>query len=280
VIAVIGTGQVAQHVINYLRTQLIPHVVFTRSSSPLEEGAYFYAADDLPRLFDTHKVEAVINCAALRDIALCEKDPALAYEANVHLPKKISELAHQVYISTDYVFDNNHEARVLDEAARSRGALSVYGQSKLEGEDTVLRRAGVVARISSPFGIYPSPMKPHFVDFAAMKVGDLTLPNDQHFRMSYLPDVTPLLVQLTNKLASDGVYHLTNEGGTNWVEVARFARQLNRNKSKTFGVVRHDTTRPEYGILVNTRLPKLRHWTEAMQEYFQRGDLAEGRIRR
>lgn len=279
-IAVLGTGQVAQHVINYLRTQLIPHVIFTRSSSPLEESAYFYTLDDLPRLIDTHKVEAVINCAALRDIALCEKDPALAYAANVHLPNEISKLAHQVYISTDYVFDSNHEARVLHETERSRGALSVYGQSKLEGEDAVLRRAGVVARISSPFGIYPSPMKPHFVDFAAMKSGDLNLPNDQHFRMSYLPDIVPHLVSLTNKLTADGVYHLTNEGGTNWVEVARYARQLNRNKSKTFGSARHDTTRPEYGILVNTRLPKLRHWTEAMQEYFRRGELAEGRIRR
>lgn len=278
-LGVVGTGQVAQHVIAALRARLLPHVVFTRSSSMAEGGALLYSEDSLPEQFDVHKITTVINCAALRDIVACEKDPVSAWKANVHLPKVISKLVKQIYISTDYVFDRNEEGRVLNEGSVSRGALSAYGQSKLEGEHAVLELGGIVARISSPFGVYPSPMKPHFVDFAARSTNVLELPVDQHFRLSYLPDVADILIDLAYKETANGVYHVVNEGSANWHEVAVLARKMNRNKAQVKGVVRNDPTRPAYGALLNTRLPKLRHWFDAMDEYF-RGTLAEEKIKR
>jgi len=278
-IGVVGTGQVAQHVIAFLKAEELPHVVYTRSSSHGEGGAYFYSLENIQDLLKEHGVTSVINCAALRDINLCEQQPDQAWLANVELPRKISQLVHQVYISTDYVYDANAQNRILHEEEESRGALSVYGQTKLEGENVVRRHAGVVARISSPFGIYPSPMKPHFVDFAAMKVGDLDLPTDQHFKLTYLPDATPHIASLAMDYDAMGVYHIINEGSTTWLEVGRLARQLNRNKSRTTGSMRWDKTRPSYSALANTRLPVMRHWTEAMMEYF-RGPSAEERIKR
>jgi dTDP-4-dehydrorhamnose reductase len=278
-LGVIGTGQVAQHVTAALRTRMLPHVVFTRSSSRVEGGALLYSEDSLPEQFDVHGITTVINCAALRDIAVCEKDLEAAWNANVHLPKMISKLVKQIYISTDYVFDRNEEGRLLDESAESRGAMSAYGQSKLEGERAVLALGGVVARISSPFGKYPSPMKPHFVDFAARSINVLELPTDQKFRLSYLPDVADILIDLAYKDQATGVYHVVNEGTANWHEVAILARKMNRNKAKVKGIIRNDTTRPANGALLNTRLPKLRHWFDAMDEYF-RGPLAEESITR
>jgi len=85
-------------------------------------------------------ITSVINCAAMRDINLCEKNPAGAVVANEVLPEIIGNTVRQLCVSTDYVFDSNEEDRPLNEDAVSRGALSVYGQTKLNGEKKVLER--------------------------------------------------------------------------------------------------------------------------------------------
>ena len=279
-VGVVGTGQVAQHVIEELRRRNSRFVVFTRSLQPDADAGVFvsYTADTIASQIRDADLTAVINCAALRDINLCEKSPTDAVHANVDLAAIIGDSVRQLYISTDYVFDRNDEDRPLDEEAVSRGALSVYGQTKLRGEAEVLKRSGIVARISSPFGIYPSPMKPSFVDMVVSTDKPMDLPTDQFFSPTYLPDVAGAIVDLATQ-PSHGVYHLVNQGKTNWKEFAQLARKLRRNKGRITGSMRWDMTRPMYGALINTRLPRFRTWMEAMQEYLA-GPMAEGRIKR
>lgn len=279
-VGVIGSGQVAQHVIEELRRRNLRFKVYTRSPQPSADASVFvsYKPETIAQQLRDDDVTAVINCAALRDINLCEKDPTLAVRANVDLPAAIGDTVKQLYISTDYVFDLNEEDRRLDEDIPSRGALSIYGQTKLRGEQEVLQRGGSVARISSPWGIYPSPMKAHFVDMVTMSPKVLDLPTDQFFNPTYLPDAAPVLVSLAIE-PSRGIYHVVNQGKTNWYEFAKMARSMARNKTKTTGSFRWDNTRPRNGALINNRLPRFRTWAEAMQEYLS-GPRAEERIKR
>jgi dTDP-4-dehydrorhamnose reductase len=277
-VGVIGSGQVAQHVIEELRRRGARFVVFTRSvPADAEPGVFVsYTPENIAAQIRDRDVTYTINCAALRDINLCEKSPAEAHAANVELAQIIGDASRQLYLSTDYVFDRNDEDRPLTEDAVSRGALSVYGQTKLLGEKATLERSGVVARISSPWGRWPSPLKTSFVDMVVSKVGTIDLPSDQFFSPTYLPDVVSDLVDLAVK-PSRGIYHLVNGGRTNWVDFARTARMLRKHKGRVTGSMRWDQTRPMYGALINTRLPLKRNWIEAMQEYFS-GPMAEGRI--
>lgn len=279
-VGVIGSGQVAQHVIAELRRRNLRYRVYTRSPQPDADASVFvsYTPETIAKQLRDDDITSVINCAALRDINLCEKSPTLAVNANVNLAAAIGDSVRQLYISTDYVFDRNEEDRMLTEDAVSRGALSIYGQTKLDGENEVLKRGGVVARISSPFGVYPSPMKPSFVDMIVSSNKPIDLPSDQFFSPTYLPDVSEQLVRLAAE-PSNGIYHLVNQGKTNWVDFARTARMLRKVKGRVTGSMRWDTTRPMYGALINTRLPRFRTWMEAMKEYFE-GDIAEGRIKR
>jgi dTDP-4-dehydrorhamnose reductase len=279
-VGVVGTGQVAQHVIEELRRRNLRFIVYTRSLQPSAEAGVFvsYTPETIARQLRDDDVTSVINCAALRDINLCEKSPTDAVHANVDLACIIGDTVRQLYISTDYVFDRNEEDRPLNEEAVSRGALSIYGQTKLQGEAEVLKRSGVVARISSPFGRYPSPMKASFVDMSVSTLKQMDLPTDQFFSPTYLPDVAGAMVDLATQ-PSNGVYHLVNQGKTNWKEFAQMARKLRRNKGRITGSMRWDATRPMHGALINTRLPRFRTWMEAMQEYLA-GPMAEGRIKR
>lgn len=279
-VGVIGSGQVAQHVIEELRRRNLRFKVYTRSLQPSADASVFvsYTLETIAKQLRDDDATAVINCAALRDINLCEKDPTLAVRANVDLPAAIGNTVKQLYISTDYVYDLNEEDRRLDEDNPSKGALSIYGQTKLRGEQEVLQRGGSVARISSPWGVYPSPMKAHFVDMVTMTPKVLDLPTDQFFNPTYLPDAAPVLVNLAIE-PSRGIYHVVNQGKTNWYEFARVARSMARNKNKITGSFRWDNTRPRNGALVNNRLPRFRTWAEAMQEYLS-GPRAEERIKR
>jgi dTDP-4-dehydrorhamnose reductase len=280
VVGVIGSGQVAQHVIAELRRRNLRYRVYTRSPQPDADASIFvwYDIASLPQQLRDDDITSVINCAALRDINLCDKNPTDAVSANVFLPSIIGDTVRQLYVSTDYVFDSNEEDRPLNEEAVSRGALSIYGQTKLDGEKEVLKRGGVVARISSPWGLYPSPMKPSFVDMIVSHNRPLDLPTDQFFNPTYLPDAVEHLVRLAVE-PSNGIYHLVNQGKTNWLEFGRMARSLRKVKGKISGSMRWDKTRPQNGALINTRLPRFRTWAEAMQEYLS-GDIAEGRIKR
>lgn len=279
-VGVIGSGQVAQHVIAELRRRNLRYRVYTRSPQPGADAGVFvsYTPETIAKQLREDDVTSVINCAALRDINLCDRSPALATAANVALPSIIGDTVRQLYVSTDYVFDRNDEDRPLNEEAVSLGALSIYGQTKLDGEKEALKRGGIVARISSPFGIYPSPMKPSFVDMIVSTNKPIDLPADQFFSPTYLPDVAEYLVKLAVE-PSNGIYHLVNQGKTNWVDFARMARSIRKNKGRVTGSMRWDKTRPMYGALINTRLPRFRTWMEAMQEYLS-GDIAEGRIKR
>lgn len=279
-VGVIGSGQVAQHVIAELRRRNLRYRVYTRSPQPDADASVFvsYTPETIAKQLRDDDVTSVINCAALRDINLCDKSPTSAVASNVILPSIIGDTVRQLYVSTDYVFDTNEEDRPLNEEAVSRGALSIYGQTKLDGEKEVLKRGGIVARISSPWGLYPSPMKPSFVDMIVSNNKPLDLPTDQFFSPTYLPDVVEQMVRLAVE-PSNGIYHLVNQGKTNWMEFGRMARTLRKVKGRISGSMRWDKTRPQNGALINTRLPRFRTWAEAMQEYLS-GDIAEGRIKR
>jgi dTDP-4-dehydrorhamnose reductase len=82
----------------------------------------------------------VVHCAAATDLDACEMDPVMARRVNRDMAGEVAAAAaaHRaafVYISTDAVFDGRQGN--YDETA-DPNPVSVYGRSKLEGEQAVL----------------------------------------------------------------------------------------------------------------------------------------------
>ena len=95
----------------------------------------------------------VINAAAYTAVDAAETDEEAAFAVNGRAPGVIAHaaLAHGaavIHLSTDYVFDGVKGAPYVEGDAV--GPLSVYGESKLAGERTVLEAgaAGLVLRTS------------------------------------------------------------------------------------------------------------------------------------
>jgi dTDP-4-dehydrorhamnose reductase len=91
------------------------------------------------------------------------------------------------------------------------------------------------------------------------------------------PTYTPDLAQATRDLLVRqpfGIYHLTNSGACTWPEWAKKIVALAGFKTEVKPVsaarFSRPAPRPAYSILLNTKLPPLRGWQEALEEYLIR----------
>ena len=87
--------------------------------------------------FDKHKIDAVIHCAALTSMKVCEDDPAEAIDVNITGTSNIIENALKkidtriIYISTDYVYPCVKGPYKEEDKT---GPFTVYGWTKFGGE--------------------------------------------------------------------------------------------------------------------------------------------------
>jgi dTDP-4-dehydrorhamnose reductase len=133
---------------------------FQRSLPPLGEVQAFDIADlDLSdrkalveRIGDIHP-HVIVNAAAYTAVDRAESEPDLAARVNAQAPQAMAEMAARlsavfIHFSTDYVFDGEKGSAYIESDAPA--PINVYGRTKWEGEQAVLRAggAGLVFRTS------------------------------------------------------------------------------------------------------------------------------------
>jgi len=104
------------------------------------------------KLITSEKPDCILNCAAVANIDVCEKEPLLAEEMNSLLPKRLAAVAGTlgikiIHISTDAVFDGIRGGYSETDAP---SPVNVYGRTKLAGENGVLtiNPKAIVARVN------------------------------------------------------------------------------------------------------------------------------------
>jgi dTDP-4-dehydrorhamnose reductase len=235
-------------------------------------------------VFDRVAPEIAINCTAYTKVDLAEKERDQAFAVNATAVANIARacLAHRtrlVHFSTDFVFDGT--ARTPYQPADATNALSIYGQSKLQGE-TRLRQIDppgwMIARTSWLFGT-TGPCFPRTIVDRARKGQPLTIVNDQIGSPTYAPDLAAAALDLLEKGAG-GIHHLTNSGHCNWYEFAKaivhefgLAADIQPITTAQFRVMRPDqAVRPAYSVMADDEVPRLlghpmRPWQEALADY-------------
>ncbi len=109
--------------------------------------------DSIARVIDEAWPQAIIHCAAMADVDLCESSPDLAHRTNAELPGRLAEVCARnkirlIHISTDAVFGGDKRgAYVETDAPDPQG---IYAITKLEGERRVLQAYAdaTVARVN------------------------------------------------------------------------------------------------------------------------------------
>jgi len=121
--------------------------------------------DDVRETLRATNFDVLINAAAFTNVDLCDTERYRAFLINAEAPGLLAKIctdknAKLIHFSTDYVFDGEKRAPYTEEDEAN--PISVYGASKLAGEQSVLAADSrhLVVRVSWVFG----PDRPSFVD--------------------------------------------------------------------------------------------------------------------
>jgi dTDP-4-dehydrorhamnose reductase len=198
--------------------------------TPGDLKADFGQPESLRPLIRAVRPDVIVNAAAHTAVDKAESEPDFARALNATAPGLVAQEAAalgalMVHYSTDYVFDGSGSAP-RDEVAAT-GPLSVYGRTKLEGEDLV-RASGcshLILRTSWVFAARGGNFARTMLKLAAERDA-LNVIADQFGAPTgaeLLADVTAhtlLRTRATPELG--GTYHCVAGGETHWQGYASF----------------------------------------------------------
>ncbi len=226
--------------------------------------------------------DVVVNCAAFTQVDKAETDPDRAHAVNVSGAGNVAQAcaragASLIHISTDYVFGASGARRPYD-IDDETGPLSVYGRTKLLGEQAVLT-ALPSAYVVRTAWIYEGG---HGTDFAAVMrraasgSDTVDVVADQIGSPTYVGDLCGALLQIADGGVRGPVLHAANDGAVSRFEQARAVFSLlgaDPARVRPVSSDRHPrpAPRPAYSALSaegSTRagLTPLRGWREALAD--------------
>ena len=221
-----AAGQLGTDVVAELRKREVDHIGTDVVNT--DDGDITFLditdIDAVRRCLTTYKPQSVIHCAAYTAVDKAEDEPELCHRINAtgteNIARSCKEIdAEMIYISTDYVFGGKGESPYEADAPKE-SISSVYGMSKLAGEEAVQRylEKYYIVRISWVFGHTGSNFVKTMIKLSQSK-DELNVVCDQVGSPSYTPDLAVLLCDMALS-GKYGVYHATNEGFCSWAEFA------------------------------------------------------------
>lgn len=230
------------------------------------------------------KPDLVINATGYTNVDKAEEETELAMRINGYAVEELAKICGEkntalMHFSTDYVFQGNQAERSeaffsnhqgYDENANSN-PLNVYGKSKAFGEALLMKNTDKFFLIRSQwlFGKGGRNFTDAILNQAKTQQ-TLRVVNDQFGKPTWAKDLAEALLPFFNSL-NYGIYHIVNEGVTSWFEYAKEILKLAGIEKEVIPITSEELNRPakrpKFSALVNTKLPKLRPWKEALQEY-------------
>jgi len=219
------------------------------------------------------KPEILINCAAYTNVDGAEKEKEKCYSVNVKGIKNLVSVCKKegiilIQISTDYIFNGDKEGYNEDD---QKNPINYYGKTKSDGEDLIIQSLEkyYIVRTSWLFGKNGRNFVDTIIKLCNEK-DEIKVIDDQIGSPTYTKDLSKAIINLMG--AKYGIYHLTNSDKCSWFEFAKEIAKLKNLdcniKSCTTKEFPRDAARPKFSILNNNKLLGLRHWKDALKEYF------------
>lgn len=183
------------------------------------------APDQIRAAVRAHLPRVIVNAAAYTAVDRAESEPDAAFAINARAPGILAEEAARagalfVHYSTDYVFDGSGTRPYTEED--EVGPRSVYGRSKLEGEQAVQAacEAHLVFRTSWVYGTRGANFLRTMLRLFAERE-EVRVVADQHGAPTWsrmIAEATALVLgpACAGVAQRSGVYHLTAGGATTW----------------------------------------------------------------
>ncbi|MBS1760656.1 MAG: dTDP-4-dehydrorhamnose reductase [Bacteroidetes bacterium] len=249
---------------------------------------YFLSKEDMPihhfeivrHYFNIYKPAYFINAAAYTAVDRAESEKDRAFQINGEAVGVLAAICKEnncrfMHISTDYVFDGTAINKPYKEDDQPN-PQSVYGASKLKGEEEALRynSDAIIIRTSWVYSEFGK----NFVKTMIKLMGEKELLNvvdDQKGSPTYAADLAEVILQI---VASDkwlpGIYHYSNSGIINWYDFALAIKEEIKSTCKINPIPTSQyptpAKRPAWSVLDNQKIqtsyginPK--EWRQSLQ---------------
>lgn len=235
-------------------------------------------------VMDSFRPEVVVNCAAYTAVDRAESDKECCRRLNAEAPRILAENAARtgtrlIHISTDYVFDGLGTRPYRESDMPGPG--TVYGQTKLEGEEAVRRilpQGHVILRTAWLYSLTGRNFVKTMLSLAAER-DEIGVVADQWGSPTYAPVLARAVAAVMNAARwMPGTYHATCAGRTTWYD---FTRAILAEAGVTRCRVRPLTSdeyptparRPHYSVLdcsrfQNTYRFQLPDWQTSLHDFF------------
>lgn len=258
--------------------------------------------DRIRQIISEIKPDLIVNAAAYTAVDKAQTEPELAKSINAVAPTIMAEEQARhggilIHVSTDYVFDGRKNSPYTEEDAPN--PLSVYGQSKLAGEEGIQKTSQslqsahqelryIILRTAWVYGTYG---KSNFVK-TMLRLGaerdEIRVVADQVGTPTWACDIASSLAILGQKVHEQGapspltgIYNFTSSGIASWYDFAiaifeeakqlGFELKVQRVVPITTSEYPTPATRPAYSVLAGQKITAALgshppHWRQGLRQ--------------
>jgi len=214
--------------------------------SPGPLSADFSKPESLAATVQAVRPQIIVNAAAHTAVDKCESEPDVARALNAESPAVLAREAQRLgawlmHYSTDYVFDGSGTTPWVEDSPT--GPLSVYGATKLEGEEAI-RASGcrhLILRTSWVYAARGGNFAKTMLKLAKER-DRLTVIDDQigsPTGADLLADITAHALRTAlQRPEVAGTYHAVGDGETSWHGYAQHVIEFARARGETIKVAR------------------------------------------
>jgi len=264
--------------------------------SPVTKEVNITESTQVRALMDAVRPDVVINSAAYTAVDKAEEEVDRAFAVNAEGVKNVAEACNSadvrlIHISTDYVFDGLQGRPLKEDDVVN--PVSVYGRSKLAGEEHVSRilgDRGLIVRTQALYGQKGI----NFVHTMLKLFGErevLTIVDDQFVSPTWAGWLAEAILDLA-RLPASGVLHASCAGVVSWfdfaaeihrVAVASFeGKRMARLERTTAAALNRPAKRPVYSAFDTSKISTILQreplaWDEALKLFLAEIGVSETR---
>lgn len=274
-----ASGQLGHCLKKVATEQGINNVVF-----PGEGEANILDEEGLKTLFEEHKPQYAINCAAYTAVDKAEDDVDTARKVNKDGAANLARLcksygATLVHVSTDFVFEGNTTQPLVEDDHAA--PINVYGLTKLEGEQAVaeLLPEHYILRTSWLYSEYGNNFVKTMLRLGAEK-DELKIIADQVGTPTYAIDLAGCILHIIkNDSQQYGTYHYSNEGVTSWYDFAMGIFDISNTQVKVYPVRTSEyvtrAVRPAFSVMDKSKVKstfnmEIPYWRKSLETCIKR----------
>lgn len=232
------------------------------------------------RMVEKELIDGIINCAAYTAVDKAESNEVLCRKLNAEAPALLAEAISKrdgwmVQISTDYVFDGtNHTPYKEDEPTCPN---SVYGRTKLEGEENVRKfcKKSMIIRTAWLYSTFGNNFVKTIIRLGKEKE-QLGVIFDQIGTPTYARDLARTIMTAVEQGITPGTYHFSNEGVISWYDFTKAIHRIAGIKNCRISPLHTEeyptpAARPHYSVLDKTKIKQtlgieIPYWEESLAE--------------